>query len=55
MNRYHLPKHDLTLTQKNANYMCIKLYDSLPENLQLSHTFELYETRIKKLLIDLIH
>lgn len=46
------PKCSLTLTQKNVEYMCLKLFDKLPRNYQILDANK-FKTRIKKLLIEL--
>lgn len=29
---FHFPVHNVIVTEKNTKYMCIDLYNSLPEN-----------------------
>lgn len=46
------PKHHLTLVEKSARYMCIKLYNKLPNYIKLINMVEQFKKEIKALLID---
>lgn len=47
------PSHRLTLTEKNPVYMCVKFYNSLPEDIRAIESQETYKKSLKKLLIEL--
>ena len=47
------PIHRLTLSEKSPHYMCLKLYNKLPDNIKTIQSLEVFKRELKKLLINL--
>lgn len=47
------PIHRLTLTEKNPNYMCLKLFNNLPNTIKCINTLKLFKIIVKNLLLNL--
>ncbi|KAJ8913115.1 hypothetical protein NQ315_000572 [Exocentrus adspersus] len=47
------PIHRLTLTEKGPEYMCLKLFDKLPQHLKSTSNFKLYKREIRKMLLNM--
>lgn len=47
------PKHRLTLTERCPHYMCLKLFNALPDKLKKCNSEKLYKVEIRKLLINM--
>lgn len=47
------PIHRLTLTERFPHYMCIKLFNVLPDNLKRIGEQKLFKRKLKKFLIEL--
>lgn len=47
------PIHRLTLTEKSPHYMCIKLFNKLPDNVKMIQSQKLFKSHIRKFLTDL--
>lgn len=47
------PKHRLTMSEKCAHYMCIKLYNTLPTRLRIEENFCVFKRQVKQLLVEL--
>lgn len=47
-----LPLHNSMLYEKSPSYSCIKLYNSLPEELKNSQNFNSFKSKIKKILVE---
>lgn len=45
--------HKLTLTEKSPHYMCVRMYNQLPENIRQIDKLNVYKSAIKSFLIDL--
>lgn len=52
-NDYVYPKHRLTLTEKNTYYMCVKLFNSLPKNIQSIDNLSTFKNTIYNLLLNI--
>ena len=47
------PVHRLALTEKSPIYMCLKLFNKLPHNIQEINSFKVFKHKIKTLIINL--
>lgn len=47
------PQHKLSLTEKNPSYMCIKIFNSLPNDLKIIQNYRLFKSKTKTFLINL--
>lgn len=47
------PSHRLTLTEKCPHYMCLKLFNALPDRLKIINSQKLFKKELKKLLIEM--
>lgn len=52
-HNFKYPNHRLTLTHKSALYMCLKLYNSLPNNLKIITSNYKYKTAVYNYLCDI--
>nr|CAI5823046.1 unnamed protein product [Callosobruchus analis] len=50
---YRFPVHHLTLTEKNVEYSCIKIFNHLPLDLKIVTDLTTFKKKIHKMLIDL--
>lgn len=47
-----LPPHNSTLYEKSPSYLCIKLYNSLPEEIKNTQNFNSFKAKIKNVLVE---
>lgn len=49
---YNLPKCKLTTTQKQMEYRCLKMFNTLPDEIQGEHNFKLFKRKLFKFLLN---
>lgn len=50
---FHLPKISLTLSQRNVEYMCLKLYNKLPRDIQMLSNLKKFKVALRLFLMEL--
>lgn len=52
-NNYIYPRHNLTTSQKQAEYRCLKMYNSLPKDISMISDIKKFEKELYKYLVEL--
>lgn len=47
------PQHKLSLSEKNPSYMCIKIFNKLPQNMKNIENYKIFKAKTKKFLINM--
>lgn len=53
MNAFHYPIHGLTLTEKNTQYMCIRLHNKIPKSIMNIISYGQFKRRLTDLIIEI--
>lgn len=52
-NNYIYPRHNLTTSQKQAEYRCLKMYNSLPKDISMISDIKKFKKKLYKYLVEL--